>query len=212
MTFTLARLFSLLILLFSSLTVSAEVYRFTGAESQDFSDPANWEGGFPGIIISEQDQLIIEAPAIFDGPLMIIHGGIRIETRASLTATQSHVQVTPSGWIDNRGTLDVFSLITEGVLMNQAWAFLAATDMSFEQGSENLIQAMSEVRVAGDLTIAGRSSLSGSLYVGNELIQEGELSVSASAVLEVGKGLLMDADTVLYYHPQAILMVGDQQE
>lgn len=209
---SITRTITLASLLFITISTQAEVFRFTGASDQNYTNPDNWNPSFPGIIVSEEDQVIIEADAIFDGPLLLINGGFRIESRAMLDATQAHLQLTPGASLDLRGTLLLQSLISESNVMVHAWAKLKLQDFSAESNSETMIMSLGDVKVMHDLSISGRIDLYGTLTVAGNLTHSGQFLVMASALLEAESGIIMETDTSFYYHPEATLFVGKRHE
>lgn len=209
---TLSRTITLASLLFITLSTQAEVFRFTGASDQNYTNPENWNPSYPGIIISEDDQVILESKTEFDGPLLLINGALRIESHAGLDAPQTHLQLTLGASLDLRGKLCLMSMISEGNMMLQAWSSLTIEDLSIESRSETMMMAMSDVEVRGNLSIIGRIDLYGTLTVAGTLTQSGQLVVMASGLLEATSGIIMDADTSFYYHPEATLFVGKSRE
>lgn len=205
---TFSRTITLASLLFITLSTQAEVFRFTGNSDKNYTNPENWSPSYPGIIISENDQVILESKAEFDGPLLLINGGFRIESHAMLDAANTHFQLTPNASLDLRGKLFLVSLITEGNMIIQPWSKLEAEEFTTEIGSETMIMAMGDAEISGNLAIAGRVDVYGTLTVGGILTQSGQLVVMASALLEAEAGILMNADTSFYYHPEATMLVG----
>jgi len=208
MLMTISRTITLASLFFITLSTQAEVFRFTGASDKNYTNPENWSPSYPGIIISEDDQVILESEAKFDGPLLLINGGFRIESHAKLDAPTTHFQLTPGASLDLRGKLLLMSLITEGTMIIQPWSKLATEEFATAIGSETMIMAMGDTEISGNAEIAGRVDVYGTLTVGGTLTQSGQLVVMASALLEAEAGILMDSDTSFYYHPEATMLVG----
>lgn len=209
---TFSRIITLASLLFITLSTQAEVFRFSGDSDKNYTNPENWSPSYPGIIISADDQVILESEAEFDGPLLLINGGFRIESHASLDAPSTHIQLTPGASIDLRGKLLLMSLITEGNMILQPWSKLRIKEFIGETGSETMIMAMGDAEISGKVEIAGRVDLYGTLTVGGTLTQSGQLVVMASALLEAEAGIFMDSDTSFYYHPEATMLVGTNGE
>lgn len=212
MLMTFSRTITLASLLFITLSTQAEVFRFTGDSDNHYTNPENWSPSYPGIIISEQDQVIFEADAEFDGPLLLINGGVRIESHAKLDAPTTHFQLTPGASLDLRGKAILMSVISEGSMILQPWSKLTVEDMSVESGADMIVMSMGDVEVTGNFNIQGRLDLFGTLTVDGTLTQSGELLVMASALLEAEAGIVMDTDTSFYYHPEATLLVGTSGE
>lgn len=212
MLMTLSRTITLASLFFITLNIQAEVFRFTGASDKNYTNPENWSPSYPGIIISENDQVILESMAEFDGPLLLVNGGLRIESQAKLDAPQTHVQITSGASLDLRGKALLMSIISEGSIILQPWSKLTAEDISVESGSDTIVMSMGDVEVTGDFNILGRVDLFGTVTVEGTLTQSGELMVMASALLEAEAGIVMDTDTSFYYHPEATLLVGQNVE
>ncbi len=207
---SLAPLFCLIPFFGFYLQAQADVYRFTGTENQDFFNEANWSPAFPGIIIDEEDQVIITSDVRVDGPLLIVKGGIRIEAHVHVEGSETHLHVLTEGWLDNRGEMMFLSIISEGTTMLQSWSVLQVEEIQIKKGAENIWMSGSEVLVAGNADFRGSVSLSGKLIVKQDLIQRGLLTVASTGILDVYNDFLVETqkDTTLRYHPKSRLVLG----
>ncbi|MDP5170928.1 MAG: hypothetical protein NWR72_11840 [Bacteroidia bacterium] len=210
MTKTILLAFPLLLMSLASSTISGKSYRFTAAVDDDFENSANWSPDFPGTEIGEEDQVILEESAIFWGESLLIRGGIRVEKKASLKAVQTVIMVTEGGWLDNRGKIEAKSLVSGGVLMNQLWSVLSLDVCRFALTSEAFLLPQSSLLVSTDCYQEGRLDIQGTVRVGRSLYQVGTSSISESALVEVAGDMLMQNESELRYHPQAILLFSER--
>lgn len=205
---TFACSITLVCLFFLSCPVQAEVFRFTGESDMEYTNPANWMPSYPGIIINADDVVIIEHPVLFSGPLLLIHGSLRLEAGGSVSAKESHIRIAGGAGVDIRGALEIASLNSEGTLMVHRWASLIVTDMSLDPGSTSLMMPFSSVNIRDSFLLEGRLDVMGLCEVGGVLDNFGRLIVLSEAQLSVEGGMRLGTDQDILYHPQAMITVG----
>lgn len=200
---TVARILLLLLLTLSFFSLSATSYRFTGAVSSRFDDPANWLPSYPGESLLQGDEWILTSPAHFAGTMLQMEGGLRIEAKGALLAPEATLMLGADAWLDHRGYLQVKSLIARGTLLAMPWSRIEMRFCRLEAGSEAMIQAESELNIAADLLLAGRMDLHGRLHISGELSQTGHLTAHRQADLQLGGSYWMEGRATLWHHPEA---------
>ena len=78
----------------------AATFTFTGNVNDLWEDPINWSPGYPGMFITEGDQVVIHADCTIDGHQIVNHGGILISGAAKLNLYNGAL-------IENYNTLEV---------------------------------------------------------------------------------------------------------
>lgn len=199
---TIVRSLSFFLFTLSFSALFATSYRFTGAVSTRFNDPANWLPSYPGERLDAGDEWIISAPAHFSGSVLAVEGGLRIEAKGALVAPEASLMLGANAWLDHRGQLQVRSLVAKGTLLAMPWSRMETRFCRLEAGSEVMMQAESELSIATDLLLAGRMDLHGRLAIAGEFTQTGHLTAHRQAGLQLGGNYWLEGSATLWHHPE----------
>lgn len=206
----LSRLTLAIMIFGTTLNAQAQQYRFTAAVDQDYTNPANWDGDYPGLQVPAGATVRLQAAAVLPADSLIIAGQLVIERGVTLQGPQVQIQVLTEGAIRNQGHLHCAHLMTAGMLMNQAGAELTCerAEVSPDGIWMNLVGG--DIRISGEFVLRGRVDNFDWMRVDGDLYQYGQINVAAYATLQVSQQLLIGTEADLFYHPDANITLASR--
>lgn len=99
-----------------------KTYYFLGSSDHDYNNPENWQPAYPGMQISEQDEVIIQSHAFFDGQDLSIAGTLRIELGETLNSPAHGIKIKYQGKLFNEGEIAVRFIENKGKISNGMYA------------------------------------------------------------------------------------------
>ncbi|MDX1407468.1 MAG: hypothetical protein R3330_05025, partial [Saprospiraceae bacterium] len=75
---------ALCVLILAVHPANATTFIFSGATNGTWSEPSNWSPGYPGVVILEGDEVVIQAECSILSHDVVNHGGITISVGTKL--------------------------------------------------------------------------------------------------------------------------------
>lgn len=123
-----------------------KTYYFLGSSDHDYNNPENWQPSYPGMQISEQDEVIIQSHAFFDGEDLSVAGTLRVELGETLNSPAHGIKIKYQGKLFNEGEIAVRFIENKGKLSNGIYA------MAFSQSYYGETQSTSPNLIYEQLT------------------------------------------------------------